>query len=160
VDIPASPGREVIFRTLFNRWVQLALRVGLGGFFVWAGILKVMDPQEFADNIAAYQILPYSIINFAATSLPVFEILVGAMLVIGFQVEVAAFSVLILCGIFAVALASALIRGLKIDCGCLGGGAPSTVKMWFSLGRDFLFGSVAWFLFVQKTRMPNPKAAK
>lgn len=145
-------------RLLSNRWVHLILRVSLGGVFIYAGILKIQSPQVFADSINAFQLLPDTCINLLALSLPVFEILIGGMLLIDFQLRIASFSTLILSVIFAVALTSALARGLKIDCGCFGSGTPSTSKTWFSLGRDVLLGAMALTIWWQAvpTLCPSP----
>jgi uncharacterized membrane protein YphA (DoxX/SURF4 family) len=142
---------------LLNRRGQLILRVIAGGVFIYAGVLKALAPQEFADNIAAYQLLPVAFINLLTLSLPVFEIITGLMLITGFQLRIAAFSALVLSMVFGVALGSALARGLKIDCGCFGSGSPSTLKTWFSLGRDALLGGVAWLILCQavSNRVPD-----
>ena len=140
-----------------NRWVVLVLRVILGGVFIYAGALKIESPQTFADSIAAFQMLPNSLINLVALSLPVFEIIVGLMLIVGFRLRVASFSVLVLSVVFAVALISALARGLEIDCGCFGDGAPSVFKMWLSLGRDILLGAAAVIVWRQCASPPCAK---
>lgn len=126
------------------RWVRLGARWVLAAVFLFAGIIKVQEPQAFADSIAAYQILPLSLINIAALSLPVLEILVGVMLLSGYEAGLAALMGLLLMGAFAVAMGLALARGLVIECGCFGSGEASTVKMWLEVGRDLLFGWMAW----------------
>jgi uncharacterized membrane protein YphA (DoxX/SURF4 family) len=131
---------------LRHPYVQIALRAIVGGVFIYAGMLKIMSPQEFADNIAAYQLLRDSLINLLALGLPVFEVIVGVMLITGLRVRTAAFCALFLCVVFAIALGSALVRGLQIDCGCFGDGAPSVVKTWFALGRDVALGVAAWII--------------
>ena len=115
-----AAGNEIMKSIFSNRWVLLILRVFLGGVFLYAGISKMRSPQTFADSIATFELLPPFFINLVAISLPVFEIAVGLMLVVGFATEVASFSVLILTVVFAAALISALAQGLKIYCGCFG----------------------------------------
>lgn len=133
----------------FKRWAHLILRIILGGFFLYAGILKIQTPQSFADNIASFQLLSNALINLLALSLPVFEIAVGTMLIIGFRIRIASFSVLILSTVFAAALISVLARDLNIDCGCFGHGMPSRLNTWFSLGRDLLLGLMATVVRLQ-----------
>lgn len=132
---------------LFNRWTQLLLRLIIGGIFIYAGVLKERTPQEFADNIAAYQLLPAALINLVALGLPFFEIMIGLMLIIGFRLRLAACSTLLLILVFAIALASALARGLNIDCGCFGDGKPSAAKTWLALVRDLSLGGAAYIVF-------------
>jgi len=136
-----------------NRWVSLLLRLILGGCFLYAGILKIQSPQAFADSIASFQLLPNPLINLLAITLPVFEVIVGLMLITGYERGVAALSVLILTTVFAVAVISALARGLQVDCGCFGSGQPSVLKTWLSLGRDLLFGGMAWMIWTREATL-------
>jgi len=128
--------------------VRRVVRWILGGVFLYAGILKMQDPQAFADRIADFQILPFALVNLLAISLPIAEILVGVLLMIEFWVECMAFAILLLTALFAMAIASALLRGLVIDCGCFGSGSPSVLKLLLALGRDMLLGTMALFLLV------------
>jgi uncharacterized membrane protein YphA (DoxX/SURF4 family) len=120
-------------------------RIVLGGLFIYAGILKMRDVQQFADSIAAYRMLPVQSINVMALALPPFEIILGLLLLIGWKTRMAALGVTLLLGIFTLALFQALLRGLNIDCGCFGSEAPAPLKLWLSLGRDLLlFGFSLW----------------
>jgi uncharacterized membrane protein YphA (DoxX/SURF4 family) len=121
----------------------MVLRLILGGTFLYAGIVKWQSPQFFADSIASFRLLPVTFINPLAISLPVLEAMIGVMLIVGLKSRAAAFSTLALCALFAIAMISALARGLKIDCGCFGGGTPSIAHGWFSVGRDMLLGWMA-----------------
>ena len=158
MDRSKTPTGGKTMRGLFtNRWVFLLLRMILGGIFIYAGALKIDSPQTFADNIAGFQLLPNACINLLALSLPVFEIIVGLMLIVGFRLRIAAFSVMVLSVIFAVALGSALVRGLQIDCGCFGEEEPSILKTWLSLGRDILMGIAALIIWRRCSCSSCPK---
>jgi hypothetical protein len=50
---------------------------------------------------------------------------------------------------FFVALASALLRGLTLDCGCFGPGAPSRSRMWLELVLDAALFSGALFVYLR-----------
>jgi hypothetical protein len=114
----------------------------IGGIFLYAGSISIRSPQAFADSVVGYQLLPTVAINPLALVLPPMEMAVGALLIAGWPRRTATFSALFLTLIFIVALSSALARGLVIDCGCFGRGAPSRSAMWFSLGRDVLLGAL------------------
>lgn len=134
----------------YNKWFLLLLRLTLGGVFIYAGVLKIADPQAFADSIVTFSMLPKETINLLALTLPPFEILLGILLVGGWKLRSASFAIAILCFVFAVALVQAIIRGLEVDCGCFGGGDPSPLGVWLSLGRDLaLFGISVWVYRVQ-----------
>ncbi len=134
-----------------HRWFLLILRVVLGGVFVYAGTLKLVHPLAFADSIATFQLLPPQLINVVALSLPPFEIIVGAMLLFGIFQRQAAFSLLVLTGIFMLFLFQAIVRGLEVDCGCFGSGEPSAWSAWISLGRN-LFLALGCVLILRRVR--------
>ena len=39
-------------------WIVLVFRTVVGGVFLWAGMLKVLDPLAFARGIEAYHVFP------------------------------------------------------------------------------------------------------
>ena len=119
-------------------YLQLALRVLIGGVFVYAGALKLQDPISFSDSVASFSLLPNGLINLVALGLPIFEVLAGVLLISGFFPGPVTLSLLLLSASFGIALAQALARGLSVDCGCFGGGEPSALKTWTALGRDVL----------------------
>lgn len=132
---------------LQNRWTILALRLALGVIFLYAGFTKIIDPQTFADSIATFKVLPDTLINLLAMALPPFEILVGMMLVLGYELRIASFASIVLTIVFALALGQAILRGLEVDCGCFGAGKPSPMKTWVSLGRDLLMLAAAILVY-------------
>ena len=119
---------------------------GVGGVFIYAGALKVGAPLAFADSVASFRLLPVALINPVALSLPIFEVVVGLSLVVGVRRRACAMMIAVMCGVFAVALIQALARGIEVDCGCFGGGAPSTLKTVWSLVRDLFLGALAWWV--------------
>ncbi len=131
-------------RILSHRWFQLGLRLLLGGVFIYAGTLKILSPQPFADSIATYRLLPGPLIDLLALGLPAFEVAVGSLLVVGLYVRAAALGVLLMTGVFALALASVLARGLRLlwQRGYLGGtglGFPRTGYSTRGIGVAALF---------------------
>ena len=133
-------------RWLTNRWLMLGARMSVGGVFVYAGAVKLLAPESFADSIASFRLLPRSAISLLALGLPPFEMAVGSFLLVGWQVRAAALGALLMATVFAVALASAMVRGVPVDCGCFGVeslGSPG----WMLLGRDLAMGGVAFLVY-------------
>jgi len=117
------------------------LSLGLATVFLYAGIDKIRDPLQFADSVAAFAILPQFLITPLALSLPPFEIACGFLLLWPPTRRVGALAVALISLVFFTALLSALLRGLTLDCGCFGVGAPSRFRMWLELGLNvILFG--------------------
>jgi len=134
------------FQKPFLTWLVRLAGMGVGGVFIYAGSLKIGAPLAFADSVASFRLLPVALINPVALSLPIFEILVGLSLIVGVRRRACAMMIAVMCGFFAVALIQALARGIEVDCGCFGGGVPSTVKTVWALGRDLILGALAWWV--------------
>jgi len=130
-------------------YAALAVSLALAAIFVYAGIDKVREPLQFADNIAGFAILPSMFTNLLALTLPVFEIGCGLLLLVPLTRRVASLAIALTCIVFFTALASALLRGLTLDCGCFGVGAPSRSKMWLELGLDLLLFTGALFVYLR-----------
>jgi uncharacterized membrane protein YphA (DoxX/SURF4 family) len=103
-------------------WVSTAARVVLGGVFLVAGALKVIDPQSSAAAVRAYRLLPTSVATIVGWGLPFAEVALGLLLLAGVATRFVAAAAAVLLMVFIAAVASAAIRGLSIDCGCFGGG--------------------------------------
>ncbi len=103
-----------------NKTVLLVFRVVLGGLFVYAGVVKVGDPLDFAQDIRNYRLVGQSLAFAAAIVLPWLEILAGAFLVAGLWKRGAALVVSGLLVFFIALTAVTMVRGLDVDCGCFG----------------------------------------
>lgn len=88
--------------------------------FIYAGVLKALDPLRFAYDIDNYKILPWPVGVGLAFYLPWLEILSGLALVVR-RLYLGGLSVLtILVVVFIGATVAAKVRGLDITCGCFG----------------------------------------
>jgi hypothetical protein len=91
-----------------------------GGIFIYAGVIKALDPIGFASDIDNYKILPWTISVRLAFYLPWLEIFCGLAL-IARRLYLGGLSILTaLAFIFILATIAAKIRGLDITCGCFG----------------------------------------
>jgi uncharacterized membrane protein YphA (DoxX/SURF4 family) len=131
-----------------RNYIVLAISAAIAAVFIYAGIDKVHDPLQFADNINGFAILPAVFINLMALGLPPFEIGCGLLLLGPRTRQVGALAVAIISAMFFTALASALLRGLTLDCGCFGVGAPSRPRMWLELALDVVLFSGALFVYL------------
>jgi uncharacterized membrane protein YphA (DoxX/SURF4 family) len=129
-------------------YAVLAVSLGLAAVFIYAGIEKMRDPLQFADSIAGFGILPASFINLLALAMPPFEIACGLLLLWPPTRRVGALAIALLSVMFFAVLLSALLRGLTLDCGCFGSGAPSRPRMWMELGLDVLLASGALLIYL------------
>ena len=108
----------LIKNILFNKWLVLFIRLMLASIFVVSGILKIIEPMAFSDAISSYKILPISLSNLFAIILPWVELLAGLSLLTKQYLLSASILIMLLSLIFVLAVGSAMLRGLDINCGC------------------------------------------
>lgn len=127
-----------------NRQVLRIARWLLGVIFIASALGKIVDPAGFADSIAAYRLLPLYAVNVFALILPWVELLVGFSLLNGVAFQSAALIAAIMNVIFIAAVASAMARGLDIDCGCFT--VTESKVGWEILVRDAVFLAMSLFV--------------
>lgn len=115
-------------------------RLLLGGTFVYAAVLKVMDPPSFVVDIGHYHLLPYPLTVVLAIYLPWLELVCGGAALFRWHERGALILLLGLCVLFSLALASAWFRDLDISCGCFGHGTSTTLPL--ALARSLILGLV------------------
>jgi uncharacterized membrane protein YphA (DoxX/SURF4 family) len=98
----------------------LILRILLGGLLLAAGALKVGHASSLAASIADFRLLPAVIVGPLALALPYLELLLGAYLIAGLFTRIAAAFAAFEFLIYAVAIASAVMRRIPAGCGCFG----------------------------------------
>lgn len=109
-------------RRLWWGWFVTLARLVVGGVWIGAGYTKIIDVGASVRAVRAYQLLPEAVVPALGATLPVVEILLGVLMVLGAFVRVAAVASAVLMAAFVVGIASAWARGLRIDCGCFGSG--------------------------------------
>jgi len=133
------------------------LRFLVGGVFLVAGGLKVLDPARFAADIDHFRLLPYFAVAPLALYLPWLEIICGLAVFVGAARRSALVLLFALTVVFIAAITSAWLRGLDIRCGCFG--AASTAPLAYDLVFDVvLFGALFWLLRVECRPESSPKA--
>jgi hypothetical protein len=115
-----------------------ASRIALVLIFVAAAPHKIMDPAQFAQNVAGYQVLPDLFVNFTALALPWLEILVAILLLCRTWTGPALFLANAMFFAFLGAIISAHLRGLDVDCGCFNSAASTASMTWYMI-RDAAF---------------------
>jgi putative oxidoreductase len=149
---PASIGREGSMKSglkFRGDYIVITVALAIAVIFVYAGIDKIRDPLQFADSIYAFAILPAVFVNLLAMGLPVFEIASGLLIFAPWSRRIGALAVAVTSLIFFLALLSALLRGLTLDCGCFGSGTPSRPRMWMELGLDAVLFSSSLFIYLR-----------
>lgn len=103
---------------LNNEYVLLICRIVVGLMFIVVGVGKIAHPEEFANEIANYQILPNVFINIFAIIIPWIELFAGTLLIFGVQTEASSLVLGAMTIVFTTAVIIAMAKGLNIECGC------------------------------------------
>ncbi len=115
-----------------------AARLLVAAVFVAAAIPKLLDPLAFSEAISNYRVFPYWSWNALAALVPMLELVAAAMLLCRSTRRAGA---LLLGGLtlaFIALIASVIVRGVDVECGCFGqSSAPESVG-WPLLLRDLL----------------------
>jgi putative oxidoreductase len=114
------PARARVGWPVVRKSGLVVMRMVLGALFVFAGATKAYDPGAFAIEIQRYQLVPWILSALASAYLPWLEMLAGALLLLKRFERGALLVIAFLLLVFTLALASAMFRGLSIDCGCFG----------------------------------------
>jgi protein-disulfide isomerase/uncharacterized membrane protein YphA (DoxX/SURF4 family) len=107
-------------------WVGLVVRLVLAGIWAWASLSKIEHPRTFIRAVRAYDATPEWLSKAIAYGLPVLELTLAVLLLVGLIVRYAAAVSAVLFVIFIVGILQASARGIKLECGCFGGGGTST----------------------------------
>jgi len=129
-------------------WIYRLLRWCLGTVFIYAGGLKLMDPEVFAVLISAYGIVPDGVLMPVAVVLPAIEVLAGIGLLFDLHGSLAAVTGLLV--LFIGILGYGIRMGLDVDCGCFGPEDPEARAfhgLRTSLYRDLLMLAAALALY-------------
>jgi putative oxidoreductase len=118
----------------------------VGGLFVYAGAIKIVDPMRFAIDIDNYKILPWAVSVRLAFYLPWLEILCGLAVIFRLLYHGGLSILTALISIFIVASIVAKARGLDISCGCFGHASKNLSFTWH-LALDLLLLMLLAFCF-------------
>jgi putative oxidoreductase len=133
---------------LRHPWLHMALRLALGGFFLYASLNKIADPASFARAVYQWQTVGPVPSNLVAVVLPWVEALAGVLLIAGIWKREAAAVIAVLLLVFIVAAGGVMARGIDVEnCGC-----TSTAKT-AQTGEKAWWQGVGWFLVARNLAM-------
>ncbi len=126
-------------RSLLNTLLLVA-RLVAGGALLVAGAIKLSGgPLAFALSIRSFDLVPDALALASAYFLPWFEIGLGAALIAGIWNREAALLAAGVYTVFTVALASVILRGMDVDCGCFGDLFGGSTVSWMTIARNGIF---------------------
>ena len=142
-------------------WIGTLFRVVLAGILFWSGAAKLFEGSEAMNRaIVAYRLgLPLDLVHVIAWGLPILELVLGLLLLVGLLTRWAALGTALIMTAFIIGISSVWIRGYSIDCGCFGGGGDTSpegrdLRYATEILRDLLFtGMAVWLVAWPVTKL-------
>lgn len=141
--------------TRWQRWLSTAARLFLAGVFAVAGWPKLVNAEDTVRSVRGFQILPEALVPPFAFALPVVELAIAALLVIGLFTRIAALVYAGMMVMFLGGIVSAWARGLSIDCGCFGNAGTLVTDPVPGYIRDILRDTGLLLLALAVARWPR-----
>lgn len=130
-------------------WAGLVVRLVLAAVWAWASLAKIGDPRTFVRAVRAYDATPEWLSKAIGYGLPMLELTLAVLLLIGLIVRYAAAVSAVLYLVFLAGIVQAAARGIKIECGCFGGGGQSSSTSYtLDILRDLGLLVLAAFLIL------------
>ncbi len=150
MKIPMKKTKEIIDKILNLSWPYRIVRLGLAAFFIYGGVIKLLDPKGFARVISSYDLVPDILLPVAAIGLPLLEAVAGIGLLFDIRGSLAVISGLL--GLFVFVLGYGILGDLNVDCGCFGAEELAQQDgLRLAFYRDLvLAGIVVPFLYVSR----------
>ncbi len=114
-------------------WIGTAARLLLGVVWIWSSMSKLAHPLTFTQAVRAYDATPEWLSKGIGYGLPVLELCLGIALVVGVTVRIAAAVSAVLLVVFLIGVIEVAARGIKLTCGCFGGGGPTLGQTSYTL---------------------------
>jgi len=123
---------------------------GLAALFIYAGVIKLLDPRVFSATISTYGLAPEALLPLFAVGLPLIETIAGLALFLdrpwGLHLIMA------LLALFMFVLGYGILGDLNVDCGCFGAEElDKRAGLREAFYRDLiLIGVVAPYLYLSR----------
>lgn len=160
IKAPRMSFRSILHYLGNSRSLLTMLRIGVGLVFIYASIDKVVQPDQFAEIMEDYGIVPNAVVNLAALWLAWIEVVLGVCLIAGVWVKAAALMVTGLAVTFIVGLSIAFTHGVGVHCGCFSTDPGGAARTWISLWQEGLLLLACVWLTVLAVRDGTRKQQK
>jgi uncharacterized membrane protein YphA (DoxX/SURF4 family) len=107
-------------------WHGTVARLVVGALFLWSALVKLSDPRAFLRGVVAYDATPDWLARAIAYGLPVLELCVALLLIVGILTRIAASVAVVLQLVFLIGVIELAARGIHVDTGAFGTGGVTT----------------------------------
>ena len=131
-----------------NPFVNLILRLFVGGTFVLSAVTKLPHHSQFVEIVKEYDLLPNYLATGYGNALPWIELVVGVYLILGILRKYSAIASILMAVSFMVANISSIAQG-EHSCGACFGETIS-LPVWQAMTIDVLILSAALILLLAR----------
>jgi Methylamine utilisation protein MauE. len=140
----------MVKKLITNPYTALIGRILLGAVFIYAGVSKILNLDQFAQAVMNYRIVPLVSVNLFAIVLPWLELVSGIFLLVGLFSGGSIITITVLMALFLGAIGSALVRGLDISCGCFSTDGVNKITILYFIRDLLLFALALQILFYDR----------
>lgn len=135
-----------------NKLLSFA-RIFVGALFIFSGLIKANDPLGFGYKLQEYfEVFHMDFLNGLATGIAILlctlEIILGALLLLGFWSKKVAWGLLLLIIFFTLLTFISAAFKVVTSCGCFGDAIPLTP--WQSFSKDLILLVLIIYIFIKK----------
>lgn len=135
-----------------NKLLSFA-RIFVGALFIFSGLIKANDPLGFGYKLQEYfEVFHMDFLNGMATGIAILlctlEIILGALLLLGFWSKKVAWGLLLLIIFFTLLTFISAAFKVVTSCGCFGDAIPLTP--WQSFSKDLILLVLIIYIFIKK----------
>ena len=133
--------------------MEWILRIGLGIFFIWSGVVKLQDLPAFTEAVGNFQIVGEPWDAVVAYTLPWVEIFAGLAVASGFGKAGGLVMILGMLLVFCAAIGWVWSQGLNINCGCYGKDSePTNYPLKLAANSGLILVAVACLVLMGRQR--------
>jgi len=140
----------MIKKFITHPYTALIGRILLGVIFICASLSKILNPDQFAQAVMNYRIVPFVSVNLFTIVLPWLELVSGIFLLVGLFSGGSIVMITLLMALFLGAIGSALLRGLDISCGCFSTDGVYKITILYFIRDLVLFALALQVLFYNR----------
>lgn len=123
--------------------ILLLARLGLGITLAVAGLAKATGRLKFEQSLYKFGFVPVAMVRALSFVVPVTELALGILLLVGLFAKEAAVVAGFLIGVFSLGIAINLMENRQVECGCFGVFSERPVTGWSLLRNALLIGIAA-----------------
>jgi putative oxidoreductase len=110
--------KDFLNSILYGNIILSIIRLFLGLLFIYSGIFKVIDLENFSRIMFRYDIAPEILVPYGTIFFSFLELILGVLLLTGYKIKAASLVSMVLMLFFIIIISINIYRENSFDCGC------------------------------------------